>query len=119
MKYNIHFTIKGPAGFTEATNNTNPVDAPDLKWLLKKLSDHLPGNTMLGIQTVGLRIEPTAGGEQDEYDPSTGENLTGRVEPCCECGEEYPRADLVVRGEIYCPKCRVVEAKRKQALTER
>jgi hypothetical protein len=30
----------------------------------------------------------------------------GQTEPCCECGEEYPRADLVIGGEIYCAKCR-------------
>lgn len=35
----------------------------------------------------------------------------GQTEPCCECGEPYPRADLIIDGEIYCSKCREAEAK--------
>lgn len=31
--------------------------------------------------------------------------LAGVTEPCCGCGEEYPRSDLL-SGHIYCPKCR-------------
>jgi hypothetical protein len=27
--------------------------------------------------------------------------------PCCDCGEGYPKDDLTVRGDIYCPDCRV------------
>lgn len=114
MRFNIHFIIKGPVGVCEAPNNTNPVDAPNLKWLLAKLADNLPGNDQLGLQTVGLRIEPTAGGESDEYDPHTGQNLTGKVKPCCECGEDYPRADLVIRSEVFCPKCRAIEVERRK-----
>lgn len=37
-----------------------------------------------------------------------GASSTGRqkeTQPCCECGEDYDRDDLM-RGEIYCPKCR-------------
>lgn len=30
----------------------------------------------------------------------------GETEPCCECGEDYPRADLIIDSEIYCRKCR-------------
>lgn len=37
--------------------------------------------------------------------PSILADVAGE-EPCCECGDPYPRADLVVRGEIYCAKCR-------------
>lgn len=40
--------------------------------------------------------EPT-----ERREPSTD----GR-EPCCDCGEDYPRADLINRGHVYCPKCR-------------
>lgn len=32
-------------------------------------------------------------------------NAFGQVEPCCECGADYPRADLI-RGEVVCPVCR-------------
>ncbi len=39
-------------------------------------------------------------------------NDFGKMEPCCECGNEYPRADLLRDGEIYCPPCRAKEATR-------
>ncbi len=48
-----------------------------------------------------------------ERDPYTGEDLTGKTEPCCECSEDYPRADLAIRGEVFCAKCRKVEAERR------
>lgn len=38
--------------------------------------------------------------------------LGNEMEPCCECGEDYPRAELLA-GEVYCAKCR---AARKQKL---
>lgn len=38
-------------------------------------------------------------------------NATGETEPCCECGNDYPRADLI-RGEIFCKPCRKKEAER-------
>ncbi len=38
--------------------------------------------------------------------PVTDDDLAGKMEPCCECGENYPLADLILRGEIDCPKCR-------------
>jgi len=31
--------------------------------------------------------------------------MQGKTEPCCECGNEYPRADLLA-GHIYCKRCR-------------
>lgn len=31
--------------------------------------------------------------------------LVGKTEYCCDCGEDYPRSDLIA-GEIYCAKCR-------------
>lgn len=32
-------------------------------------------------------------------------NSRGKVEPCCECGEDYPAEELAL-GQIYCSKCR-------------
>ena len=32
-------------------------------------------------------------------------NAYGKMESCCECGEDYPRADLLC-GEVFCPRCR-------------
>jgi hypothetical protein len=29
-----------------------------------------------------------------------------QTEPCCECGEDYPRSDLLA-GEVFCQKCRI------------
>lgn len=43
---------------------------------------------------------------QAEIDPITGEDLTGKTKPCCDCAVEYPRADLIIRGEVFCPICR-------------
>lgn len=39
---------------------------------------------------------------------STSDGMEG-TEYCCECGADYPRAELVRDGEIYCPKCREKE----------
>lgn len=33
-------------------------------------------------------------------------NAFGQFESCCECGEQYPRADLLRDGEIFCANCR-------------
>lgn len=46
-----------------------------------------------------------------EFDPVTNECLYGVTECCCDCGEDYPRADLVIRDQIYCPKCRRTSGK--------
>lgn len=106
MRFNVFFTIKGPAATLECPNATNPVECADLATLLRRLSENLPGNRGLGLEVVALRVEAAPGGGGDEFDPLTGEKLTGESQPCCGCCEEYPRADLVLRGEIYCPACR-------------
>ena len=106
MRFNVFFAVRGPGGQTEVANGTNPVEAPDLPALLREVARRLPAANDFGVQVVGLRVEQAPGGESDEFDPVTRENLTGRTEPCCECGGDYPRADLVVRGQIYCAKCR-------------
>lgn len=41
-----------------------------------------------------------------EFIAGASRRLEGRTEPCCACGNQYPRADLQFRGEIYCPGCR-------------
>ncbi len=103
-KFDVHFLLKGPAGAVEAPNSTNPVEADCLATLLRDLAKGLPGNKAFGLECVGVRVEP-----------AKGEALEGKTEPCCECGEDYPRADLVGGGHIYCPKCRVAGAARKGA----
>lgn len=45
-----------------------------------------------------------------EWIEAASKRLAGQVEPCCECGEDYPRVDLHFGREIYCPKCRAIEA---------
>ena len=32
----------------------------------------------------------------------------GKTEPCCECGSDYPRGDLIIDGEIYCESHRLI-----------
>ena len=58
MKFNIYFTIKGSAGVTEAPNMKNPVEHANLVSLLRELSNNLPKNQYLEIETIGIRIEP-------------------------------------------------------------
>lgn len=45
----------------------------------------------------------------DEFIAAVKWRLDGQTEPCCECGEPYPRADLWLDDHIYCPKCRKEE----------
>lgn len=40
--------------------------------------------------------------------------LEGQFEPCCDCGENYPRVDLHFGGEIYCPECRQTENRKSK-----
>lgn len=37
------------------------------------------------------------------------------MESCCECGEDYPREELLA-GEIYCKKCRDADKRRIEAV---
>lgn len=41
-----------------------------------------------------------------EWVEAAAKRLEGKTEPCCECGEDYPAADLQLGGEIYCANCR-------------
>ena len=45
-------------------------------------------------------------GRAPEFEAATSWRLDGQVEPCCECLEDYPRAELHFHGHIYCKKCR-------------
>ncbi len=38
------------------------------------------------------------------------ERYAGQTEPCCECGEDYPKGELVIDGHVFCAPCRVKEA---------
>jgi hypothetical protein len=38
-------------------------------------------------------------------DPS---KTAGKMEPCCDCGDDYPLSDLIA-GHIYCATCREKE----------
>lgn len=58
MKFNIYFTMRGPAGVVEVPNNTNPVECDGLAQLLAALWGRLPRSDSLGLETVGLRVEP-------------------------------------------------------------
>lgn len=45
-------------------------------------------------------------GMTPEFEAATAWRLQGQTEPCCECGEDYPRADLHFHRQIYCESCR-------------
>ncbi len=59
------------------------------------------GGLMKSCVRCGATKVLNQGGNQP-CDPS---KLAGKTEPCCKCGESYPRADLI-SGFIYCLKCR-------------
>ncbi len=48
-------------------------------------------------------------GQPSEQQPCNPWKLENKFEPCCECGEDYPRRDLIA-GEVFCAKCRVIES---------
>lgn len=48
-----------------------------------------------------------------EWTEKASKRYEGQTEPCCECGKDYPRADLALLGKIYCAACREAEARRK------
>jgi len=58
MKFNIYFTIAGPAGSTEAPNKYNPVGAASWEDCLTQLAEMFPGEmTQFNVRVVGVRIE--------------------------------------------------------------
>jgi hypothetical protein len=62
------------------------------------------------VETALMRkLSQRFGGSNEHRRP---ENVGG-TEPCCECGDDYPRADLMA-GEIYCPACRAKERVRRR-----
>lgn len=42
----------------------------------------------------------------EEWIDKASKRLEGKTEPCCECGESYPAADLHLRDHVFCEKCR-------------
>src|SRR5687768_9151045 len=40
--------------------------------------------------------------------------IGNELEPCCNCGEDYPRAEMLA-GNIYCGKCLAKYARPKEA----
>lgn len=41
-----------------------------------------------------------------EWVAKASKRLEGVTDVCCECGEDYPSADLMFREQIFCEKCR-------------
>lgn len=56
--------------------------------------------TWFGFSTKGKERQTA------EFKAATAWRLEGKVEPCCECGEDYPTIDLHFGGHIFCEKCR-------------
>jgi hypothetical protein len=58
MRFNITFLIRGPAATLEASNRSNPVECANLASLLALLAQNLPNNPSLGLETIGINVEP-------------------------------------------------------------
>lgn len=48
-------------------------------------------------------------GRTAEFEAATRWRLDGHTVPCCECGADYPAADLCFGGHVFCPGCREKE----------
>jgi hypothetical protein len=58
MKFNIFFTIRGHVSTAkDVPNKPNPIECVNLAGVLKQLSENLPTNQSLGIETIGVRVE--------------------------------------------------------------
>jgi hypothetical protein len=58
VKWNIWFTIRGPAAtIPDIPNNTNPAECANLASLLTQLAQNLPNNPSLGVEVIGVRVE--------------------------------------------------------------
>ena len=59
MMYDVFFTIRGPGGESEVPNNSNPVEAKDMKDLLLCLVGNVLPGEGAGLETTGIRIAKT------------------------------------------------------------
>lgn len=59
MKFNVFFTIRGPAGETEAPNKSNPIECKSLAECMEEVREFVASQaTGQGLVTfVGVRIE--------------------------------------------------------------
>jgi hypothetical protein len=69
MKFNVFFTIRGPARSLEVPESHNPTERQDLARLLSFLAVNLPNNPHLGIEVIGIRVVPVIA---EEPPPDTG-----------------------------------------------
>lgn len=57
MKFSIHYVLAGPAGEVRCPNAPNPIEAENIKEVLKQLSEQLPSDgSNLGLQTVYIEV---------------------------------------------------------------
>lgn len=75
----------------------NKLTVEEVSKLKRKCEDHL--ETWFAFSTRGRE------NRTEEFIAATRWRLEGMTEPCCECGDRYPKADLHFYGEIYCAKC--------------
>jgi hypothetical protein len=57
MRFNITYTIKGPAGTVRAPNTQNPVECENLASLLANVASNLPGGPGALIEVTGIQVE--------------------------------------------------------------
>lgn len=57
MKFSIHYVLSGPAGKARVPNKPNPIEADNIKEVLKQLSETLPTDgSNLGLEVVVVEI---------------------------------------------------------------
>lgn len=72
---------------------------------IAKKDAEIIGRCMLGIRVMT--------GEVKMPEPQTkAASDTSGLENCCECGEQYPRSELIEGGHVFCAKCRNTNCKK-------
>ncbi len=77
-----------------------------LSKLLEPDCGHVWRSSNMGLFQICLRCGDAYKGKSSALQPCDPSKLDGKVEFCCDCTAEYPRAELIA-GHVYCSRCRV------------
>lgn len=105
IPFRVLWIVDSPAGPVTVATEPRTVDAP-LADLLRQLADRLDMSHGLAVRFCGVHIE-------EDAECKVHAAFAGKVEPCGECGEDYPQADLHIHGHVFCSACRVKDEARK------
>ncbi len=75
----------------------NSIDLREIIWLENGKPLDIPHSTIEKFRYTGLGNKEFILTDYYKENP--------RTEPCCECGNSYPRYELLA-GEIFCSECR-------------